>query len=110
MLSKSSDFPIACFRLQPTNDGFEFISTDKFGVEISSYRLNQDFENLSMEYSVRVQTWKLLKYEIDRTFVVPKCDKSVGRVLEAIVAMQEEGRESRFPVMFRTAEVIRISI
>ena len=110
MLSKTSDFPIACFRLRQTSDGFEFVSTDKFGTELTSHRVTQDFENFSMEYSVRVQTLKLFKYEIHRTFVVPQFNKEVGKVLEAVFALQEEGKERKCPVLCRTAEVIRISI
>jgi hypothetical protein len=109
MIPRADDFPLLCFRLQKVTDGFDFVLTDKFGTEIASHQLSKGFEELLVEYSVKIQTWKLFKYEIHRTFVIPYLDAAEGKVFEQVFAMQQEG-EARFLVMFRRAEVIRVSI
>lgn len=109
LLPRTDDFPLACFRLHKANNGFQFVLTDKFGAEMASHRLSSEFKEFSVEYTAKVQTWKLFKYEINRVFVIPYKDEVKGEVFQRVFEMQH-GPEARFPVMFRRAEVIRVSI
>jgi hypothetical protein len=109
VLSRDDDYPIVCFRLQKQNEDFHFVLTDKFGVEFGTYALSKEFEELLIEYSAKVQTWNLLKYEINRMFVFPRSDKEEGKIFEELLAMQE-GPEAAYRTMFLRAETIRIAI
>lgn len=108
-LSREDDYPLVCFRLQRLNGGLQFVLTDKFGVELGLNMLSKEFEELLVEYSAKIQTWKLLKYEISRMFVFPYSDKDEGQIFEELFAMQQ-GPEARYRKMFLRAETIRVAI
>lgn len=109
MIPTANDYPLICFRLQKVNDSFHFVLTDKFGTEITSHRLSKEFEEVLVEYSAKVQTWKLFKYEVNRTFVIPHVDQEEGEIFEELLSMQQ-GPEAPVSVMFLRAEVIRVAI
>lgn len=98
------DYPVVCFRLAKTNSAYSFVLTDKFGTEISSHALSKEFEELLIEYSAKIQTYKLLKYEVNRTFAFQHRD-----AFAELFAMQA-GPEAEFKRMLHKAKVIRISI
>jgi hypothetical protein len=106
---RGDDYPLVCFRLAKTNVGYSFVLTDKFGAEISTHVLSKAFEELLIEYSAKIQTGKLLKYEVNRTFVFPYRDKKEGDIFSELLAMQG-GPEAPFRKMLLKAEVVRISI
>ena len=110
LIAQNSDLPVTCFRLGESSNGLDFVLTDKFGSELASHRLSPDFEQLSIQYSAKVQRWGLVKFEIYRSFVLPRQKEEFGEILEVVLAVQENDMERKFPVMFRTAEVIRVSI
>jgi hypothetical protein len=109
MLSREDDYPLVCFRLEKMSDGFTLVLTDKFGTEIESHELSKEFREFLVEYSAKVQTWGLLKYEINRTYVLPT-EEAEGELFDALWAVQEEGKEDYFPLLFLRTEVIRVSI
>jgi hypothetical protein len=90
--------------LARTNSAYSFVLTDKFGAEISTHALSREFEELLIEYSAKLQTYKLLKYEVSRTFAFHYRD-----VFAELFAMQS-GPEAEFKRMLHKAKVIRISI
>jgi hypothetical protein len=109
MLATNQDYPLLCFRLRRVNDSYHFVLTDKFGTEIKSCELSEEFKQLVVQYSAKLQTWKLFKYECSRTYVIPYRDPARGEIFSKLFAMQQ-GPEARVPVMFLSTEVIRVSI
>ena len=107
MISRKNDLPLICFRLTKGNGFLRFVVTDKFGSEIESHELSKEFKEFLIEYSAKVQTWNLIKYEIHRTYVIPYVHEGHG-VFEGVFAKQAES-EGPFPLILR-AEVVRVSI
>ena len=62
-----------------------------------------------MEYSAKVQTFRLFKHEIHRMFVIPHSDEEKN-ILEQLFRIQEEAKERQFDLMFVRAEQVRVAI
>jgi hypothetical protein len=110
LLPTGNDYPVLCFRFERCGEKLRFVHTDKMGQPIHSHEVTEEFEKVVVEYSVKVQTWGLLKHEIRRILVIPSLAEDEGDVLQYLSSMQKEGRERLVPLMFSEAEEIRVSI
>lgn len=111
MIPEGDDYVLVCFRLEEVDDsGLLFVLTDKFGGNPESHKLSEEFEEFLVEYSAKIQTGWLLKYEINRTYVIPKFHKTHGQLFEILLALQEDREEAPFPFLSWRARVIRVSI
>jgi hypothetical protein len=110
ILPKGYDYPVLCFRLEKTDGKVHFIHTDKVGTQLGSYPIAEDFREILVEYSVRIQTLGLLKHEICRMLSIPYSEKAKGDTLDSLFSIQQAGTEQQFPLTFVRAEEIRVSI
>ncbi len=111
MIPKGDDYVLVSFRLAEGEDsGLVFVLTDKFGANPDPHRLSEEFQEFLVEYSAKIQTGWLLKYEISRTYVIPKFHEIHGSLFQVLLAIQEENEEAPFPFLSWRTRVIRVSI
>ncbi len=109
LLPTGNDYPVLCFRFETKGEKLYFVHTDKMGAPIYSYEVSEEFEKVVIEYSVKVQTWKLLKHEIRRILVIPRLSEGELDVLQYLSSIQDR-KETLVPLMFGEAEEIKVSI
>jgi len=113
ILPSGQDIPALCFRFEYHDGNLIFVQTDKQGKMIQECEIDDQFEAIVVEYSVKIRSWFLFKHEILRMYDIPHKLNLDGKrrdlFTEYLLPFQDK-EEGKLKTVFQTAQEIAVSI